>query len=774
MQFLKKIIIVFYLIHIYSCFSFANAGLARSLSNITNTDTVCNIWVFFTDKPSVNASTVSISKRALARRHLAGYDRLSWEDLPVSPQYISNIEKLGGKLRHVYKWENAASFRVSSSVLEKISSSSFVKDVRPVGSYINKIRESGQGRGLPKSGSFTTDFYGGSFSQLDLLSVPQTHKYLQSEHPQSTPGKGVLIAFFDSGFRLDHKCFDYIRQNGSVVAQRDFIDNDSSVADPDSVVNNSEAPYFQNDEHGSQVLSLVAGYDPQRYMGVAWGAQFALARTENTYREGYSEREVHSEEDNWAAAVVWAESLGVDIISSSLGYRDGFDDSVVIDRNGHMDTLRDYTYDDMDGNTTIVSRAAKHAVERGVLVVNAIGNEGSTEPGTLCAPSDVDGVVAVGAINFSGTIAYFSSTGPSSDGRIKPDVVAPGANVYYPLIYGATSNELYGPYGQGTSFATPLVAGVCALILQSHESWGAEQARRALLQSCRFVGTQSTVDNVYGYGLPDALLACMQRNELSLEVKDEEGQLVRNALIQNAAHDSLAITDSSGIALVSIDTTTLPCSLSVKLTDIRQAVIRIDSLPARKTIILNQVSGLAVKVTDREFHPLSLSSVFLQTDSDTSFTPYSTDKNGVFIFTNYQTSAIRVYADAAGYSRSDTMTAHPCTELCTLYVALYHMDISNFVLYPTLIRKKQKQKKILTVKFTAQKEELQLGEPLIGTIYNENGQLIWKNTQFADENEPVLFEWKWSQEKPGISPGVYFFVIKGRKKAFRKKFIISE
>lgn len=478
------------------CLFIDSSGQFKESRNVD--DTSSKVWVYFTDK---QLTKENVTLRTYSRRLKVSY-RENTDDLPVKTEYIQQIESLGAILRHVFKWENAASFTVSSSQLNQIRAFPFVKHIEPVSVYSRNIDKS---QIKLQKKKIDSNQYGLAYNQLQSINVPSAHSYLMDERGFGAPGEGILIAFFDTGFRLKHNVFAKVNK-GQIKAAYDFIDNDNSVEDPDSVFENVDHPYYQNDDHGSKTLSLVAGYDPGKFMGVAWGAQFALARTENTYYDSVSglETEIHSEEDNWAAAIVWAESLGVDIVSSSLSYRDGFQDTVTI-LNGNT-TRKDanYQYSDLDGQTTIVSRAALGAIKRGMIIVNAMGNEGSDREGSLCAPADVDGVISVGAVDSTGIIASFSSTGPTSDGRIKPDVVALGVSVIVPTING---NSTY-INGNGTSFSTPLIAGVCALIMQSLGTRDNKKIREALYKSCSFLPGQTTIDYRYGYGLPDALKAC--------------------------------------------------------------------------------------------------------------------------------------------------------------------------------------------------------------------------------------------------------------------------
>jgi hypothetical protein len=482
-------------------FDVCAVGLSPCLEKVGAKDSVCRVWVLFNEKP-ITAGRMQFPPRTLHRRARAGFITACATEFPVADKFIAEIGRMGGKLRKVFPWANAASFSIPGTALPVIASRDFVKKVIPMRSFTARPTRSLSQR-LPKLSEFPdTGSYGVSLRQMRMVGVPEAHDYIVNTLKR-VPGDGVLIGLFDSGFRTSHRCFGYLKSHGSILADSNFIDRSGEVSDPDSVLRAfSDGP---PEEPGSQTLALLGGYDPGRFLGVAWGARFVLAKTEwvgRVVNGAGVEVEVHGEEDNWAAALVWAESLGVDVVSSSLAYRTDFTDSLGGDK-----TDEDYTFDDLDGKTTIISRAAREAARRGVVIVNSMGNDGDLIDGpSINAPADVEDVVSVGGVYGDKSICIFSSRGPTADGRIKPDVVALGYGVAIPDIYSADSAAY--TTGMGTSFAAPVVAGVCALIRQTHPSDSAERIRRLLYASCSFAPKQTAVDTAYGRGIPNALKAC--------------------------------------------------------------------------------------------------------------------------------------------------------------------------------------------------------------------------------------------------------------------------
>ena len=368
----------------------------------------------------------------------------------------------GARVRRTSRFVNAISVQAAGASLRGLASLPGVARVQPVGVYYR--RGTGDGRRevrqapvsrLP-SGLADT-LYGVNSWAIQQLRIDQLHG-------RGLRGAGVRVAVFDAGFNTLHPFMD----SATVVAERDFVYNDSVVRDQPGEAQGEMS-------HGTGTWSLIAANEPGRLFGVAPDAEFLLAKTEFTLTE------TRVEEDNWVAAVEWAVGLNAEIISSSLGYL-SFDGGF------------SYTPPELNGDVAVTTIAADSAAARGVLVVISAGNDGPASR-TLSTPADGDSVVAVGATDSLRRIANFSSRGPSADGRIKPEIAAPGVAL-------AVANIDTGlALGSGTSFAAPLIAGLAALV-QADRTQPAAELRHGLIQAGdRFLNP----DNIVGYGIPDAL-----------------------------------------------------------------------------------------------------------------------------------------------------------------------------------------------------------------------------------------------------------------------------
>jgi len=440
------------------------------------------VWVFFTDKQeqsrSVEVSAIEyLSPRAVERRRAAGIE-FDLKDMPVSDDYIASIEALGGQICRESRWLNGASFWIPSNAINEIAASSFVAEIRPVEKYKRNPPEMRM-RPLPDAGP--SEFYGECVNQLEMIGAT----YLHEVDSTSGHGEGVLVGILDSGFRLIHHAFDSL----DLVAAWDFLHDDETL-DFDSVAGDTD---YNGYRHGTYTLGCVAGYLPGTYIGSAYRASVALAKTEDVSAEYITE------EDNWVAGIEWLDSLGADIVSSSLGY------SV-------FDSDTPYTFEDMDGNTAITTIAADYAASRGICVANSAGNERSDYYWPhIIAPADGDSVLAVAAVDPFKHITSFSSPGPSGDGRIKPDCAATGFMTVLVNVYDTIGVNLFG---SGTSFSCPLIAGLCAAVKSANpDLFGYDLALAVKRSGDRYRAFDPTypeidsADNDYGWGVPQGIVA---------------------------------------------------------------------------------------------------------------------------------------------------------------------------------------------------------------------------------------------------------------------------
>lgn len=452
--------------------------LFLSLTAISSAQT--KYFIYFKDKgimPSQSLSKASsyyqlaekeLSVRAIERRKkVLGDDYVSYEDVPVNEQYVSILEKNGIKIANKLKWFNAVTSYLIVNEYNLVKSLPFVNKIEEVKviNYKNPETKSlpeEQNSSLNKT-KYNLD-YGASLTQAELSQIPVVHDL-------GINGSGVLVGLLDTGFRW--KVTASI-QNTKVIAEHDFIQNDDNTA-------NESGDASSQDSHGTNVLSIIAGNSSGNLIGPAYGASFILSKTE------FVPTETHVEEDNYAAALEWMEGQGVDITSSSLGYS-------IFDN-----TTFSYTYEEMNGSTTIVAKAANLAFERGVITLTAAGNEGNSwgvGKGGLSSPGDAFNILTVGAVTSQNNITAFSSRGPTSDGRIKPEIVAMGSSVVHAI---AGSNSFAS--GNGTSYATPITAGVAALLKSAFPYLTNQQVRQIMLESGDNV---SNPDNERGYGLISA------------------------------------------------------------------------------------------------------------------------------------------------------------------------------------------------------------------------------------------------------------------------------
>ncbi len=425
-------------------------------------------FIKFTDRNNTAYSLDNpgqyLSPRAILRREKQNIP-IDSNDLPVNVWYLEMLRNTGAKVLFSSKWLNAATVEITDTtgaVLSAIKALPFVDTGR-----VQLLRKKGSGVKSVKTATanpidnFSATEYGASYTQLALCNG-------QGLHGLGYKGEGKLIGIIDAGFfHADSlKALAHLFSDKKIIAVRNFV--------------SSKNP-FMGATHGMMVLSSIAGILPGKLLGVAPDAEFILMETENDTSE------YPVEEDAWVAAMEFADSLGVDVVNSSLGYTQ-FDDPAL-----------NHSYADMDGKTLHASIAAGIASKKGIIVEVSAGNEGAKSWHYLSAPSDAIDILCTGAVDSNGLITKFSSRGPSADGRIKPDVCAMGASV---VVADSHDGEITRV--AGTSLAGPLIAGLTADLWQAFP----DKTNNEIMDAVRMSGNHAMhPDGDYGYGIPDYLLA---------------------------------------------------------------------------------------------------------------------------------------------------------------------------------------------------------------------------------------------------------------------------
>jgi serine protease AprX len=428
-------------------------------------------WIQFTDKNnssySVNQPLDFLSPQAIARRQQQNI-AITEQDFPVNPSYIASIQNFAStKVIHTSRWMNAVTIECWDTLaMQNIEDLPFVAQTQVVQRLkrVDGLSEKFEGEITTSRSSDiiisnNTNFpYGVCYRQNHL-------HYIDYLHDLGFNGQGVHIAVIDSGFEFAHEmdCFRHVFEEGRVLSTKDFVEDDGDV--------------FWDHYHGTAVWSTMAAYIEGVYYGTAIKASYHLLRSEA------ADYEHLIEEDNWVAAAEYADSAGVDIINTSLGYAT-FDDST-----------HNHSYADMDGNTTRIARAADIAASKGILLVTSAGNMGGSAWQYITTPGDADSTLTVGAVDSVGRYAFFSSTGPSSDGDIKPNVVSVGWNTYLILPWGETIVR-----GNGTSFSSPMMAGMAACLWQALPDFSAQELKKLIEESAH---QYHQPDSLMGYGIPN-------------------------------------------------------------------------------------------------------------------------------------------------------------------------------------------------------------------------------------------------------------------------------
>jgi len=405
---------------------------------------------------TVDTPEAFLSKRSIERRQRQGI-KVTTRDLPVNPTYVTQIQQTGVKVWYSSRWLNAVLIEATAAQLTAVRNLTSVKGIE-FNRALSNARLSAENdlkAGLGKYGTEALN-YGASQNQIEMLGVNKMHD-------QGYTGKGMLVGILDGGFNNSNTnpTLKPIFDEKRVVATYDFVKKESSV--------------YEDNFHGNNVFSIMASFREGALIGPAYGANFVLLRTEDDFTE------TRLEEANWLFGAEYADSLGVNVINTSLGYST-FDNPA-----------DDYTYADMNGKTTLITRAANWAAGVGMVVVVSAGNEGSSPWKYISAPADADSVLAIGAVNSAKILGSFSSVGPSADGRVKPDVCAKGVSTTLSNQSGVVTA------GNGTSYSAPLIAGLVAGFWESQAHLTAMQ----VIDCIRRAGGRFTAPtSQYGYGIP--------------------------------------------------------------------------------------------------------------------------------------------------------------------------------------------------------------------------------------------------------------------------------
>lgn len=490
-------------------------------------------WVFFTDKGVTSREAyaealaeveANYNPRAIQRRQLRGEasrggSLFDMHDLPVTPAYVEAVAATGAQVHVTSRWVNAVSVRADRAQLEALAELDCVRQVQPVArtrrvDAMNVTEVEAHAAGL--GGDRGLDY---GLSEIQL-----TQMNLLALHQAGYTGRGVIVGILDTGFQRSHEAFNHTLHPLSVLAEYDFVDDD-----PNTAIEAGD-PSDQH-RHGTLILGCLGAFMPGELVGGAYDASFVLAKTEDTTGE------YPAEEDNYVAGLEFLEGQGVDMSTSSLGYIDW------------------YTQADLDGQTAVTTIAINLYTAQGIHHCNAAGNEyHDSNPSTssLIAPSDGFDVITCGAVDSSGTIASFSSDGPTADGRVKPEVLARGISTHTVSPYYDTDYTT----ADGTSLSTPLVACAVACLVDARPHWTVAKMRERLFETSDYFVAHGTFDPLYvrGYGIVDAFAAYDTCSEAGV-VELDRGAYACQSIINVMVNDCGLNTDDGVVetALVDID-----------------------------------------------------------------------------------------------------------------------------------------------------------------------------------------------------------------------------
>lgn len=400
---------------------------------------------------SLQKPEMYLSKKSIERRKRQGLE-IDSTDLPVCKKYVDAIRKKGVHVLVTGKWDNFVTVSCNDSMLiAEIAGLPFVRSTERV--WRGVAKRASERDSLINKPLRTDSLYCPAITQIKMSHADRLHE-------AGFKGQGMTIAVIDAGFHNVDKI--EAMKNINILGTRDFV--------------NPEADIYAESSHGMSVLSCMAMNQPNVMIGTAPEASYWLLRSEDEYSENLVEQ------DYWAAAIEFADSVGVDLVNTSLGYY-SFDDPT-----------KNYRYRDLNGHYALMSREAAKAADKGIVVVCSAGNSGSGSWKKITPPGDAENVITVGAVNKYGVLAPFSSVGNTADGRVKPDVVAVGLGSD---VMGTDGNLRHA---NGTSFSSPIMCGMVACLWQACP----ELTAKEIIELVRRSGDRAVFpDNIYGYGIPD-------------------------------------------------------------------------------------------------------------------------------------------------------------------------------------------------------------------------------------------------------------------------------
>lgn len=516
---MKKILVSFLILLCSQCFAQEDA------------------WVYFTDKPEAAYYLANplemLTQRAIDRRSAQGI-ALNNQDVPIAPAYLSGVTSSQGiTVMARSKWMNAVHVRGTVADINLLTQLPYVSSIDFADASLNT------GKGVRPvitkpaqriATALASYNYGSSSAQITMLNG-------QTLHQQDYTGAGKVIAVMDNGFPGVNTTqpFQRLNDNNLILGGYNYVSGNTDV--------------YTGGNHGTMVLSSMGGYLEGQLVGTAPDAHYYLFVTEDTAGEN------PVEESYWVQAAEAADSLGVDVINTSLGY-------FTYDKPSYS-----YTYSDLDGQTSFISRGANIAFSKGMVVIVAAGNSGTTVNPFISVPADAPGVLTIGAVNSSEVRASFSSYGPTSDGRIKPDVMAMGVSAVVATPAGSITTV------NGTSLSSPIICGLAACLWQALPQLINGQLVQLIKQSA---DRYTNPDNFYGYGIPDFAQALLRTDEPQLQGEkvflypNPANNYLKIALPEDDSQATITIYNSIGqrvlyvFVLVIITRKNIACSIFVK------------------------------------------------------------------------------------------------------------------------------------------------------------------------------------------------------------------